>query len=194
MGTPVNVASGELAGFCATRLQRVFDDCFLASHNTRLVGGAGEPLYQPGNDGKEHLLFFREDYFASALHEIAHWCIAGRERRGKVDFGYWYAPEGRSPAQQRAFEAVEYKPQALEWFFSRACGYHFRISVDNLDPVSGALPDTLDFRRRVVAQARSWQLAGLPPRAGTFYDALCREFNTVVAVQQQAFELADLTP
>ena len=83
-----------------------------------------EPYYQPATGECDmHRLFYRSDYFASALHEVAHWCIAGERRRQLADFGYWYTPDGRSPQQQSAFEAVEAKPQPLDWFFSLACGY-----------------------------------------------------------------------
>ena len=46
-----------------------------------------------------------------------HWCLAGTRRRQRVDYGYWYAPEGRDEAQQAAFFAVEAAPQALESLF-----------------------------------------------------------------------------
>lgn len=170
------------------RLVRTFSDCFESSHNTVLSGGAAEPVYLPSpGPGQAHRLLFREDYFASALHEAAHWCIAGEERRLLRDFGYWYAPEGRDPAQQAAFEAVEVKPQALEWCFSLACGYPFQVSVDNLDPVSGALPDTTRFRSAVTQQARAWQASGLPRRAARFFDALAREFGTGLTVDKLVF-------
>ena len=169
--------------FACERLERVFAACFLASCRTRLLGGALEPLYQPAQEhGSEHLLWYREDYFASALHETAHWCIAGKARRQQVDFGYWYAPDGRSQTQQQAFEAAEFKPQALEWLFSGACGFSFRVSADNLNALDGAVPDNNDFRLRVFAQARYWQEYGLPVRAARFYDALCAEFGTTQAV------------
>jgi elongation factor P hydroxylase len=114
-----------------------------------------------------HLLWYREDYFASALHEVAHWCIAGEQRRQQLDFGYWYAPDGRSPEQQGAFEAVEYKPQALEWFFSLACGYRFRLSADNLGMPGGEMPDASEFRGRVCEQARATgSAAGCLPGPG----------------------------
>jgi elongation factor P hydroxylase len=163
--------------FNAARLEQVFTTCFAQRWRTVLEGGASEPYYQPASgQGEMHRLFYRSDYFASALHEVAHWCIAGERRRQLADFGYWYAPDGRSPQQQAAFEAVEAKPQALEWFFSRACGYRFRISVDNLG-ASGE-HDTEPFRRRVLAQACTWQQAGLPQRAQLFFNALALEFGT----------------
>ena len=179
--------------FAATRLEQVFADCFAEKWRARLTGGAAEPLYQPAaGEGDYHLLHYRSDYFASALHEVAHWCLAGEARRQLPDFGYWYAPDGRSPAQQRAFESVEYKPQALEWWFSKACGYRFKISIDNLhcpDPEPGD-PDS--FKRRIFKQANDWQYLGLPPRAHLFFDGLCREFGSLPDPEKIAFTLAEL--
>ena len=159
-------------------LERVFNRCFLDSENTRLIGGASEPLYLPADDnGRENRLYYREDYFASALHEIAHWCIAGRERRGMRDFGYWYEPEGRNSEQQDAFLAVEARPQALEWCLSVACDYPFRLSLDNFDP-DGYEPMRRTFASRVVAQVQRLREQGLPSRAAHFFDALAQEFET----------------
>lgn len=177
-------------GLRASRLEQVFRDCFAVQWRTVLVGGADEPFYEPaaGADGF-HLLHYRLDYFASALHEVAHWCIAGAGRRQLPDFGYWYTPDGRNPAQQHAFESVEFKPQALEWFFSRACGHRFRVSRDNL-----AAPgdDSPIFALRVLEQARKWQAAGLPPRAGLYFDALAAAFGTGLQSGALVFELEDL--
>ncbi|MEM6581060.1 MAG: elongation factor P hydroxylase [Pseudomonadota bacterium] len=165
-------------GFSAKRLERVFSQCFLRNWQTQLVGGAAEPLYQPAKDSGEcHLLHYREDFFASALHEIAHWCIAGETRRRQLDFGYWYAPDGRDAQQQKAFERVEVKPQALEWLFSLACGFQFNVSVDNLS-FEGGVYDTSQFKRQVQKQARQWQRTGLPNRGLMYYEALSNEFET----------------
>lgn len=178
--------------FESRRLERVFDACFYLRWRTRLVGGAPEPFYQPaGRDGTCHQLHYRSDYFASALHEVAHWCIAGEARRRLPDFGYWYAPDGRTAGQQAAFESVEYRPQALEWFFSRACAHRFRVSADNLHP-DGSIPDGESFKRRVLDQALHWQTAGLPLRAGMFFAALSNEFGTRLQVAQLRFSLAEL--
>jgi elongation factor P hydroxylase len=179
--------------FLAARVERVFNDCFADSCNTRLCGGAAEPLYQPAaNPADFHALYYRGDYFASALHEVAHWCIAGAQRRQQPDFGYWYTPDDRSADQQRAFEAVECKPQALEWYFARACGYRFQVSADNLALASAGLLDTAAFKRAVLAQALVWQHEGLPIRAGVFYAALRREFGTAVPAAQLDFSLSEL--
>ena len=179
--------------FVASRLEQVFSECFSRRWRTRLLGGASEPYYQPATDSHGmHLLYYRSDYFASALHEAAHWCIAGERRRQMPDFGYWYAPDGRDSAQQAAFEAVEAKPQALEWLFSLACGYRFRISVDNLSLTRDCEPDNGPFRRAVLARARAWQRDGLPARADILFRALVREFDTGLQCEALKLELAGL--
>lgn len=99
-------------------------------HGVRLVGGATEPLYVPDQDGWSIIRYTR-DYAASALHELAHWCIAGLERRRRVDYGYWYAAPPRSAADQTAFVTVELPVQALESVLASACGVEFRVSVDD---------------------------------------------------------------
>lgn len=179
--------------FRAARLERVFADCFAKKWRTVLTGGADEPYYQPAaNTHESHYLRYRSDFFASALHETAHWCIAGERRLLLADFGYWYAPEGRDMAEQRQFEAVEVKPQALEWLFSLACGYRFCVSVDNLGADGGEY-DTTPFKEQVVAQARLWQRDGLPGRAQVFFAALAQEFGTGRKVDELTLSTAGLT-
>lgn len=157
------------------RLESVFFGAFGTSFNTVLVGGAVEPLYQPSETNtRPHTIFYREDYPASALHEIAHWCVAGEERRKLIDFGYWYQPDGRTAEQQSAFERVEIKPQALEWVFSEAVGLKFSVSADNLSGETGA---SEDFVQAVCRQAEHWCVQGLPSRAGQLADALLAEFQ-----------------
>ena len=175
------------------RLERVFDRCFADAFRTRLIGGADEPLYQPAKTLRDHhVLYYRGDHFASALHEVAHWCIAGAERRQQLDFGYWYVPDGRSVGEQHAFELAECKPQALEWFFSQACGYRFWVSADNLSGAVNAMADTTVFQASVLDQALCWQTDGLPERADMFFDSLCREFDTILSPRQLHFSTVDL--
>jgi elongation factor P hydroxylase len=193
MGAVEGVPLSAPHSFVPARVERVFDDCFAGTYNTRLFGGAAEPLYQPAKaSGGYHALYYRSDFFASALHEVAHWCIAGAQRRQQPDFGYWYIPESRSVEQQRAFERVECKPQALEWFFSRACACPFQVSADNPDLASAGMLDTAAFQLGVLEQALAWQTAGLPARAAVFYTALCREFGTAIPATQLGFTLAML--
>ena len=166
----------------------VFDDLFAAEFNTRLLGGVAEPVYIPAGHSaanainntaiadicEYHRLFFREDYFSSALHESAHWCIAGTERRLKVDFGYWYNPDGRSQQQQSVFEQAETQPQALEWMFSVASGQRFRISADNLASAIGA---SEKFIQAVAGQAQSWCDMPMPSRGAQLLNGLAAQFG-----------------
>jgi elongation factor P hydroxylase len=161
----------------ADRICSVFESCFWASNRTRLVGGGEEPLYRPADAEIDyHQIVFRSDYAASALHEAAHWCIAGEQRRLLVDYGYWYEPDGRGVEQQRIFESVEAKPQALEWLFSVAAGRQFRVSVDNLD---GDEIDPFPFRLAVWQNVRRYLAFGLPPRAAQFCQALGTHFGSM---------------
>ncbi|CAA0088680.1 Elongation factor P hydroxylase [Halioglobus japonicus] len=193
MGSAERALVNAQEPFVSERLERVFSRCFGRDYNTRLCGGADEPIYQPAaGDGEYSKLYYRQDYFASALHESAHWCIAGALRRREVDFGYWYAPEGRNAAQQLAFEAVERKPQALEWYFSKACNYRFQVSADNLELTNAGVHDVTVFAQAVLEQALSWQQEGLPARAEVFYRALCAEFGTCVPAGQLHFDMAAL--
>jgi len=193
MGCAESVAESEPGQFHSSRLEEVFNQCFAETYNTRLYGGADEPLYQPAEvPAVYHGLYYRENFFASALHETAHWCMAGARRRLRPDFGYWYTPEDRNVDQQRAFEAVERKPQALEWFFSRACGFRFQVSADNLELARLGMLDTSAFRQGVLEQARAWQVTGLPTRSDVFYQVLCLEFGTAIAPGQLHFDRAEL--
>lgn len=154
----------------ADDLIRLFDASFADSENTVLVRGDAEPLYLPADDeNPRNRIIFAHGFFASALHEIAHWCIAGRERRRQVDYGYWYRPDGRNADEQREFENVEAKPQAIEWAFSRACGKPFEVSIDNL---SGVPVDRQQFEGKVKAALEHYEKHGFPPRARRFLAVL----------------------
>lgn len=112
-------------------LINLFNALFIDQHDV-LVRSDGEPEYFPAQDTHSARIEFAHGFFASALHELSHWCIAGDARRCLPDFGYWYAPDGRTAAQQQAFERVEIKPQALECLFTLVCGRQFQVSQDNL--------------------------------------------------------------
>lgn len=153
----------------------LFDNTFYQSYNTRLVHANTDPEYLPAEaDISFHRICFAHGYIASALHEIAHWCVAGEARRQLVDFGYWYAPDGRNAEQQKAFLQVEVKPQALEWVFSVACGKNFRISSDNLN---GVELNTDQFETDVIEQIHYWLEHGLPQRAGMWAQACAEAFG-----------------
>lgn len=171
-----NVRGSDQKERTSSALERIFAACFAETHRTVLVGGGEEPLYLPSPqpESSPHRIVYRADYFASALHEVAHWCLAGPERRRKEDYGYWYAPDGRSAVQQMAFERVEARPQALEWLFSDACGFDFHLSADNLE--GGVAPSTR-FEASVLAARSRLLEAGLPARAARFHEALREAFE-----------------
>lgn len=182
----------------AGEIVALFDQLFRDSQATVLRGGADEPLYQPAlpcrtrSDGEpEAIIYFRDDYAASALHEVAHWCIAGPERRQRVDYGYWYAPDGRDAAQQEAFLGVEAKPQALEWTFACAAGLPFHLSMDNLDGATQALAVEC-FRGAVARAAEVFCQEGLPERANAFFCALRDRYQPTLQLRELRFPKSTL--
>lgn len=147
-----------------------FNNLFHQSHRTVLAGGKEEPYYQV-DENDTHRIFFREDFISSALHEVSHWCLAGRSRRAIDDYGYWYSSI-RNPSSQAKFESVEAKPQALEWIFSVATDATFHLSADNLGSPGH---DLSNFGRQVETQLGELLKRGLPSRARLFADALAGE-------------------
>ncbi|MBY5947395.1 elongation factor P hydroxylase [Photobacterium rosenbergii] len=164
----------------------VFNTTFLTSHNTELVRGEDEPIYLPADENNpHHRVIFARGYFASALHEIAHWCIAGPQRRLLEDYGYWYEPDGRTAEQQAAFEVVEVKPQAVEWLLAASCGFRFQVSCDNL---SGSIePDRVGFTNKVRKQVLLYLEHGIPDRAKVLSEAL-RQHYGIPALTPATFE------
>ncbi|CAA0096328.1 Elongation factor P hydroxylase [Zhongshania aliphaticivorans] len=122
--------------------------------------------------------------------EFAHWCIAGERRRQQVDYGYWYEPDGRSLEQQRIFESVEAKPQALEWMFSVAAGLPFRVSIDNL---TGSEIDPFPFQLAVWQSLNYFLANEMPPRAALFLQALRMHFGTAEFVASHSYKLGDIS-
>ena len=152
----------------ASQVMCLFNSEFAVSDKTELIGGAAEPYYEPGSP---HRIYFRADYVRSALHEVAHWCVAGKRRRQLPDYGYWYSPDGRDADQQQAFFAVEARPQAVERCFCEAIGIPFSPSVDNV----GAQIEPRQLRRfqaRIQQWCDQFEHIGLPPRAARFITAL----------------------
>lgn len=168
-------------------LMRLFDECFYAEYNTRLLKGGDEPIYLPADDQRDfHAIYFAHGFYSSALHEIAHWLIAGPERRLLEDFGYWYEPDGRTAAQQAEFEQVEVKPQATEWILAQAAGFRFRVSSDNLN---GEPTDNTAFKQAVYQQVGDYIARGLPPRTERLRNALCSFYQTPAVLDYGDFNL-----
>lgn len=168
----------------------IFEDCFLQEYNTVLVKGDGEPIYLPADSAnKHHRVIFAHGFYASALHETAHWLIAGEKRRELVDFGYWYEPDGRTADQQQLFLQAEVKPQAMEWILSKAAGFRFYVSLDNLN---GQESDTEVFKARVHNQIKSYCENGLPKRAKTLREALCKFYGTDASMRIEDYAIESL--
>ena len=143
----------------------------MQSERTELIGGADEPLYLPGQPGVSARLFYRENFAASALHESAHWCIAGEQRRRQIDFGYAYQPPPRTDRAQAQFFTSEVRAQALECRFAQAAGADFKPSADNLAADVDEFTDLLETAREDMEH---WLNTAPGRRARLFIQALLR--------------------
>ena len=117
----------------SAHIECCFNACFSEEYQILMAGGGKEPIYIPGTPTGKARLVYREDYASSALHEAAHWCIAGLYRRRQIDFGYAYSPPPRTYREQQQFFKLEERVQALEWIFSDAARIDFYPSADNLE-------------------------------------------------------------
>ncbi|WP_417883894.1 elongation factor P hydroxylase [Vibrio rumoiensis] len=155
----------------------IFNQTFYSSYNTLLVRGEDEPIYLPADENVDyHRIIFAHGFFASAMHEIAHWCVAGPERRLLEDFGYWYEPDGRTAEVQAEFEKVEIRPQAYEWILSVSAGFPFSVSCDNLN--GNFEPDRLSFMTKVQQEVVNILEQGLPVRVAMLSNALQSHYQT----------------
>jgi elongation factor P hydroxylase len=168
----------------AIRISQVFNGLFAVSARTVMVGGGAEPLYLPATCDQPARLVYTRDYAASALHEAAHWCIAGAARRRRIDYGYPYDAPPRSATQRQRFFRLELRCQALELLFAAAAEQPFRVSIDDLDapPASAAETGAAEFDTEVRTAAISMHGRGLPRRAAQLHDALAAEFNSATVV------------
>lgn len=169
----------------------VFNETFEHDFNTKLEKGNDEPIYIPADIVYEqyplahhHRVMFAHGYYASGLHEIAHWLVAGEQRRQKVDYGYWYIADGRNAKQQKAFEKVEVVPQAIEWIIAVAAGFDYKVSADNL---SGIEIDRAGFQHQIYDQVKTFLEDGLSPRTQSLVIALQKFYNTAT-IQLTDFE------
>lgn len=152
-------------------IEQCFYDCFFEEYQTRLVGGADEPLYQPKNAELDvHTIFYRADYVSSALHEASHWCLASEEKLLLEDYGFWYIPESeRTIEQQMRFMKVEAKPQALERLFSEQIGLKFRPSLDSFICSENVVKM---FHESIENTYQKFLKEGLSGRSFKFFNAL----------------------
>ncbi|QIL84822.1 elongation factor P hydroxylase [Vibrio sp. HDW18] len=165
-------------------LIEIFNQTFFESYQTQLELGGDEPIYLPADQQVNyHRIIFARGFYASALHEIAHWCVAGPERRLLEDFGYWYEPDGRSAQVQAEFERVEIRPQAYEWILAQSAGFPFTVSCDNLN--GDFEPDRLVFMSKVHTQVLNILEQGLPLRVKMLAEALQAFYRTPVLQAEQ---------
>lgn len=67
------------------QLIAIFDGCFADDFNTRLIKGDDEPIYLPADDDVPYnRIVFAHGFYASGLHEISHWCIAGKRAASRL--------------------------------------------------------------------------------------------------------------
>ena len=165
----------------------IFNQTFAKEFNTRLIKGGDEPLYSPASEQCDyHQIIFAHGYYSSALHEIAHWCSAGKERRLLEDFGYWYQPDGRNEQEQKTFEQVEIKPQAIEWAFCLAANKRFNVSADNLN---GFEADVKAFKQLVYQQVLVYLDHGFPPKAQTLIKSLSEFYHIASPLTVDQFNI-----
>lgn len=161
--------------FLYSDLIAIFESTFFKNFNTKLICGKDEPIYLPADKSyPHHRIVFAHGFYASALHEIAHWLVAGEQRRLLEDYGYWYEPDGRTAFQQAEFEKVEIVPQAIEWAIAMSCGFKFDVSADNL---SGIEIDRLGFKHKVHAQLLIYLENGFSERTSELLKACSAFYN-----------------
>jgi len=158
------------------RLEVLFARLFSGSEQAVLVRAlTSDPVYFPKSELRDfNEIHFANEFFSSALHEIAHWLIAGCDRRTRIDFGYWYKPDGRNPAEQELFEQFEARNQGLEWILSVAADHNFHVSTDNL---SGGKVGGESFAQAVRTHALLFLRNGLSGRCKVLVDGLISEFS-----------------
>ncbi len=153
----------------ASDIRAIFNRLFAARYRISMQGGADEPLYLPPAEGRSGTIMHTRDFTASALHEAAHWCLAGARRRRLADYGYPYLPPPRPRPAQAQFFRSERRVQALEALFAEAAGQAFCVSLDDFS-IGEARRQV--FERMVAMEIRCWRANGLPPRAARLYHAL----------------------
>ena len=166
----------------ASVICEIFNSGVGEKYGTVLYGGRDEPLFLPRCDSPDEI-YFRDDFASSALHEIAHWCIAGAKRRKIIDYGYWYK-ENRNAEEQLQFESLEIRPQALEWIFSKGAGVRFRVSLDNFERMRGGC---LEFRASIREEAKNL-LPLMNKRASLFLSDLVSVSGNKKALLYETFE------
>ena len=175
---------------CCKELANLFNATFETAENTILVATMDEPHYMPhGDDRLGNCIFYTQDSYTSLMHEVAHWCRAGKERRQLPDYGYWYQAEDRSSEAQALYLQSESKTQALEWIFCVAAGVHVQIIPEN-QPHS--FEPSLEFKKSIYAATLNYLQKGLSDRAERFKQVLLKHYRPQAIFDETLFLLEDL--
>lgn len=144
--------------------------------NLIIIGGANDPYYEAPKAEAKAKIFFKENYPRSILHEMAHYCLAGKKRRKLNDYGYWYSECGRTREEQELFQLVEARPQGLEKAMCKAIGIHFSPSLDDFSdrPISQVFSKDLENHYQEM-------IKNPPPTARVVLEALIlTDFTTTI--------------
>lgn len=166
---------------CFAAFRRFSDPALNALPRTLLVGGAAEPVYQPPAAGCPAVIRYTRDYAQSALHEIAHWCLAEPAARGQADYGLVYQPPPREPAAQARFYAAEVPVQALEMLLAAVAGVPFHFSADN--PGMDMDPARPEFERQVRETCRALACRGPGEPGATMLAALRPDWRALALAE-----------
>lgn len=171
-------------------LATLFNTIFEASHQTVVIGTEDEPHYLPKGDGRlHHYIFYTQDSYTSLMHEVAHWCRAGLQRRQLPDYGYWYQAENRPPHAQQLYVQSESKTQALEWIFCVAAGLRLQIIPEN-QPHS--FEPSLEFKRSIYDATLNYLRLGLSDRSDRFKQKLLSHYQRHIIFDETLFLFEDL--
>ncbi len=90
------------------QLIEIFNSCFADDFNTRLIKGDDEPIYLPADaEVPYNRIVFAHGFYASAIHEISHWCIAGKARRELVDSATGIARTDAMPKRKASLKMLK---------------------------------------------------------------------------------------
>ncbi len=129
-------------------------------------------------------IVFAHGFYASAIHEISHWCIAGKARRELVDFSATgIARMGVMPKRKASLKMLKRSRRHSTGCSVLAAGYPLNVSCDNLE--GDFEPDRVVFQRRVHAQVMDYLANGIPERPARFIKALQNYYHTPELTAEQ---------
>jgi elongation factor P hydroxylase len=168
----------------------LFNSEFTQTDNTIIAESLDEPIYLPRDATHPfNRILYTQGSYTSVLHEISHWCIAGSERRLKIDYGYWYKPESQTLEEAELYKKFEAKTHGIEWIFSIAAGVPFYIIPNNL---SAGFEVSQDLKEAVHAATLNYLNSGLPVSAERFKQALLKYYKREAVFNRVLFKLENL--